>query len=151
MKMRQLERRVRKVESTLGCEPQPMLDLVFALLWFGVAYYLGNPSGDEKPFAAYARALGYASESELNRAIEGKSLELLERFVAAEIKLYAKFDFDIESGDWDGEKQVWRLIFAGLPKSYRNHIARVRNEAKISLTWMRNKNRDIGAYIRCFA
>jgi hypothetical protein len=151
MKMHQLERRVRKVESILRCEPQPTADLLFALLWIGVAYYLGNPSRDERPFAAYARALGYANESELNSAIEGKSRELPKRFLTAEEKLYAKFGFDDRSDDWGRLTEFLKRIRAGLPKSYQKHIARVLEESKVSLTWMRNENRDIGAYIRCFA
>jgi hypothetical protein len=63
MKIRQLERRLRKVESALRCEPDEYADYSWALVWFAIAYYLGNPSRDEKPYAAFARALGYASES----------------------------------------------------------------------------------------
>jgi hypothetical protein len=150
MKIRQLERRVRKLESTLKCEPNRLLDIVSALPWFGVGYYLGNPSRDEKPFAAYARALGYPNESELNSAIEGKARELLHRVVIAEEKLFAKFDSDFPSRDWERQKEVLTRMLSGLPKSYRNHIARVLNEAKISVSWMRGQ-KDVGAYIRCFA
>jgi hypothetical protein len=46
------------------------------LLWFAVAYYLGNPAPGEKPLAAYARALGYANESELKSAMGAKDREL---------------------------------------------------------------------------
>ncbi len=145
MNIRHLEKRLRKVETTLHCEPDEFADYVCALLWFAVAYYVGNPSRDEKPFAAYARALGYASESELNSSLEDNDLELRKRFVAAEVKLWAKVDWS-ESSDW---KKTLDRIEAGLPKSYKDQIKMVMTQAKISLDWI--ESHDIAAYIRCFA
>jgi hypothetical protein len=67
--MRGLERRIRKLESVLPPLLTPYVSWMFAVLWFGIAHYLGNPSPDEKPFAAFARALGYANQSELESAM----------------------------------------------------------------------------------
>jgi hypothetical protein len=151
MKIHHLEKRLRKVEQVLQCEPDETLDKVFALLWFAVAYYLGEPSRHEKPIAAYARALGYASESELNRALEDNDRELWQRSVKAEMKLYAKFDHNCESDGWEGLTKALLCMQSGLPKSYTDQIARVVNHAKISLNWMRNESDDTAAYIRLFA
>src|SRR5262249_11106643 len=43
-----------------------------------VAYYLGNPSSDEKPVAAFARALGYADQSELENAMKDRCQEIVD-------------------------------------------------------------------------
>jgi hypothetical protein len=68
--MRGLERRIRKLESLLPPLLSDDVSWMFGVLWFAVAYYLGNPSPDEKPFAAFARALGYADRSELESVME---------------------------------------------------------------------------------
>lgn len=151
MKIRHLEKRLRKVESTLRCEPNQLIDYVFALQWFAVAYYLGNPSRNEKPFVAFASALGYAGESELNRALENKDRNLRERLIVAEVNLFAKFDCTLGGDDWNKTTQTLQRMQTGLPKSYSDQIDRVVTHAKISLVWLRNESNDIAAYIRFFA
>lgn len=74
--MHGLDRRLRKLESVLPPLLTPHVSWTMGLLWFAVAFYLGNPSPGEKPFAAYARALGYANEAELESAMEAKNREL---------------------------------------------------------------------------
>jgi hypothetical protein len=64
---------------------------ISGLLWFAIAYYLGNPAPNEKPFAAFARALGCANESELNAAIEKNRRDLSIRLHSAEDRVYARF------------------------------------------------------------
>ena len=54
-------RRVRKLKFVLPPLLTGNVSWMFGLLWFAIAYYLGNPSPDDKPFAAFARALGYAN------------------------------------------------------------------------------------------
>jgi hypothetical protein len=146
MNIRHLDKRLRKAESTLRCEPDVLSDKYYALLWFAVAYHVGNPSRDEKPFAAYARALGYASEAELNRALENKDRELLMRVLRAEVEVFTKFDY--KSADLG---EVLRRMQADLPKSYVDQFTTVVALAKISVAWLRNESDDIAAYIRFFA
>jgi hypothetical protein len=74
--MRGLERRLRKLESVLPPLLSDDVSWIFGVLWFAVAYYLGNPSPDEKPFAAFARALGYADRSELESVMEDRNRDL---------------------------------------------------------------------------
>lgn len=74
--MRGLERRIRRLESVLPPLLTPDVSWMFGVLWFAVAHYLGNPSPDEKPFAAFARALGYADQSELENAMEDRYRDL---------------------------------------------------------------------------
>jgi hypothetical protein len=81
--MSSLERRIRKLESVLLPLLTPDVSWAFAVLWFAVAYYLGNPSPDEKPFAAFARALGYADQSELETAMEAPYRHLTEMLYSA--------------------------------------------------------------------
>jgi hypothetical protein len=159
MKLHHLKERLRKVESILRCEPNTLHDLVCALLWFSVAYYLGNPLKHEKPFAAYARALGYANESELDKALKANNRELLSRFAAAEKELYAKFgaknfgakNFGAKDDDWKTIQEALQRMLAGLPKSYKDQIKVIVQQSRISLKWMRNGSEDLAAYIRCFA
>lgn len=146
-----LEKRLGKVESTLRCKRDVQLDIISAMRWFAVAYYLGNPSRDEKPFAAYARALGYASEPELNRALENKDRDLLKRVVAAEVKLFAKFDCTPGNDDWNKISEALKRMQTGLPELYVDQWARIISRAKISLVWLRHESNDIAAYIRYFA
>ena len=68
--MRGLERRIRRLESVLPPLLTDHESWMCGVLWFAVAHYLGNPSPDEKPFAAFARALGYADQSELENAMD---------------------------------------------------------------------------------
>jgi hypothetical protein len=151
MTIRHLEKRLRKAESTLRCEPNVEQDVICALLWFAVAYYLGDSSGDEKPFVAYARALGYAGESELNRALENNDRDLDRKVMAAEIKLLAKFDWTPGRDDLTKFGEALPRMNAGLPKSYVDQMLNVMTEAKISLGWLRNESKNITAYIHFFA
>jgi len=74
--MRGLERKIRKLESVLPPLLSDDVSWIFGVLWFAVAYYLGNPSPGEKPFAAFARALGYADQSELESVMEDRNRDL---------------------------------------------------------------------------
>jgi hypothetical protein len=71
-----IEKRLRRLESTLPPLLTPYESWIAGLLWFAVAYYFGNPSPGDKPFTAYARALGYANESELKSAMGANDREL---------------------------------------------------------------------------
>jgi len=146
MNIRHLEKRLRKLESTLQREPNKTFDYICALLWFAVAYYLGDPSRHEKPFAAFARALGYANESELKSA---DNRDLLHRLATAQTKLYDKFDCNVS--DWNSTAEALARMAAGLPKSYRDQIEIVLSRAKISLRWLRAQTHDLAAYINFFA
>jgi hypothetical protein len=81
--MRGLERRIRRLESVLPPELTDDVSWMYGVLWFAVTHYLGNPSPDEKPFAAFARALGYADQSELENAMEDRYRDLADRLRSA--------------------------------------------------------------------
>jgi hypothetical protein len=123
--MRDLERRVRKLESTLPPLLTPEVSWIFGLLWFAVAYYFGDPSPDEEPFAGYVRALGYANESELNNAMVHNYRDLSNRAYSAEDKICAKFGIHIPSlENCDSEKlfEALKRMEAGLPRSYKDQL-----------------------------
>jgi hypothetical protein len=131
---------------------------ISGLLWFAIAYYLGNPAPNEKPFAAFARALGYANESELNAAIEKNHRDLSSRLHSAEDRAYAKFGIFVSSLDerddackarfWENLKRM----YAGLPRSYKKQLNRMVLVEMIDLAWMRIYYSDNpGRYLRCFA
>jgi hypothetical protein len=77
--MRGLERRIRKLESVLPPLLTPDVSWMFGMLGFAVAHYEGKPSPDEKPFDAFARALGYADQSELKRIMEAPDRDLADK------------------------------------------------------------------------
>jgi hypothetical protein len=81
--MRGLERRIRRLESVLPPLLTDDVSWMYGVLWFAVAHYLGNPSPDEKPFAAFARALGYADQSELENAMEDRYRHLADMLRSA--------------------------------------------------------------------
>jgi hypothetical protein len=81
--MRGLERRIRRLESVLPPLLTDDVSWMFGVLWFALAHYLGNPSPDEKPFAAFARGLGYADQSELENAMEDRYRDLADMIRSA--------------------------------------------------------------------
>src|SRR5262245_56247138 len=89
--MRGLERRLKKLESAVPSLPSADFCHMLGLKWFAVAYYLGHPSPNEKPFEAFARALGYTDETELNTALKDRYRFVSKRFSAAEDELEKKF------------------------------------------------------------
>jgi len=153
-----LDRRLRKLESVL---PPPLTEDVswmFGLWWFAIAHYLGNPSLDERPFGAFARALQYANESELNAAIEKNHRDLSNRLYSAEDRVCARFGIFVSSLDefddacmarfWENQKRM----YAGLPRSYKKQLNRMVLMEKKNLAWMRIYYGDNpGPYLRCFA
>ena len=78
------------MESSLPPLLNETVSWTSGLLWFAIAFYLGKPAPNEKPFAAFARALGYANESELNAAIEKKSSGPVHSFSSPLKNEYAK-------------------------------------------------------------
>ena len=150
--MRDLQRRVRKLESILPPMLNGEVSWMFGVLWFAVAYYLGNPSPDDKPIAAYARALGYANEFDLNSAMEKNDRDLSNRVYRAEDKVYAKFGIHTESlEDSDSKKLAIAIVRMeiGLPQSYKNELKMVLTRTN-DLGWMRVHSDDVRPYLRCF-
>jgi hypothetical protein len=151
--MRGLEKRLRRLE--LAVPPLPDADIchIYGLKWFGVAYYLGHPSSNEKPFAAFARALGYADETELNSALIDRYFVVSDRLRFAEHKLFEKFGINLDKLDEVDPlkfKQGLERMEAGLPKSYKKELNRVLARRDINLLWIW-QHEGIAPYIRCFA
>ena len=123
---------------------------------FAVAYYLGNPSRDEEPLAAFARALGYADESQLNAALDDSVVRNIpwlvrDKFLLAQGKLFEKFGTDLGSGSGNADKlyEALQRIEAGLPKSYKKRLETILARTDINLGWL--KDSDLALYFRCFA
>jgi hypothetical protein len=151
---RDLERRIRKLESSLPPLLTADVSWMFGVLWFAVAYYFGKPSPDEKPFAAFVRALGYADRDELNHAMLREYREVAIRICSAEAKVCAKFDIDIPSLEYercDVEKLLKALnrMEVGLPRPYRDQL-KVALTRKNNLGLMRVRG-DLFSYFSCFA
>jgi hypothetical protein len=157
--MRGFEKRLQKLESTLMDQLDDKdLSPMLGFMWFAVTYYLGKPSPGEKVIVAYARALGYANESELNHAIAIDQRGLRERGrqgvkqrnSSAEEELWKKFGITRTS---DAEKrfEAFKRMEAGLPKSYKDRLKTILRRTDINLEWLRFHSGDIGAFIHCFA
>jgi hypothetical protein len=155
-----LERRLRRLESLLPPLLSENVSWISGLLWFAIGYYLGNPAPNEKPFAAFARALGYANESELNSVIEKNHRDLSNRLRSAEDRALAKFGIfvsSLEDGEFDDayNARFWenlKRMYAGLPRSYKKQLNRMVLVEMIDLAWMRIYYSDNpGRYLRCFA
>ena len=153
-----LGRRLRKLESSLPPLLTEEESWMFGLLWFAVAYYLGNPSPGEKPFGAFARALQYANESELNAAIEKNHRDLSNRLHSAEDRVWAKFGIFVSSldeHDDDCKARFWenqKRMYGGLPRSYKKRLNQMVFMQGTDLAWMRIYYSDnLGPYLRCFA
>jgi hypothetical protein len=158
--MRGLQKRLQKLESTLRHElDRKDLSPLIGFMWFAVTYYLGKPSRGEKLIVAYARALGYANESELNYAIDLDQRGLRQRsqpgvrqrHSSAQNELWKKFGIlDIRTSDAEKRFEAFKRIEAGLPKSYKNRLVRILKRTDINLEQLRF-SRDFGSYLRCFA
>jgi hypothetical protein len=94
-----LERRLRRLESLLPPLLDESVSWLSGLLWFAIAFYLGEPAPNEKPFAAFARALGYANDSELNATIEKNHRDLSTRLKSAEDRVFREFGIIVSSLD----------------------------------------------------
>ena len=150
--IRNLQKRLRKLESILPPLLTDEVSWIFGLLWFSVAYYLGNPEPDEKPAAAYARALGYANEFELNSAMQKNYRDVSNRVYHAEDKVCAKFGIHIPSlEDGDSKKLSIALVRmeTGLPQSYKNELKMVLTRES-DLGWKRVHSDNVATYLGCF-
>ena len=112
---------------------------------------MGNPSRDEEPLAAFARALGYANESQLNAALDDSVVRNIpwlvrDKFLLAQGKLFAKFGAD---GNADKILEALERIEAGLPNSYKKRLKTILARTDINLGWL--KDSDLALYFRCFA
>jgi hypothetical protein len=81
---------------------------------------------DEQPLVAFARALGYQDDSELNSALISRAWEVRRRFFSAREKLFEKFAFDLTTTPTeDSMRKIWETLKrmeAGLRKSYKKSI-----------------------------
>jgi hypothetical protein len=153
-----LGRRLRKLESSLPPLLTKEVSWLSGLLWFAVAYHFGNPSTGEKPFAAFARALRYANESELNAAIENNPRDLSNRLHSAEDRVLAKFGIFVSSLDAHDDACTARFLedqkrmYLSLPRSYKKQLNQMVFLQKTDLAWMRvYYSENPGRYLRCFA
>ena len=148
--MRELQKRLRKLELIMPRQPDEYMCWACALEWFAVAYYLGDPSPDEAPFAAFARALGYAGERELNKSMTYRPHALVRSFLAAKNKLLAKFGVSGTSHQAIALWQALKRMEAGLPNSYKDRLKAVLSRADINVASIRFDS-GIVPYLRIFA
>ena len=120
-----LERRLRRLELLLPPLLDESVSWLSGLLWFAIAFYLGEPAPNEKPFVAFARALGYATALELNAAIEKNLIGTCRCSQSAEDRVFREFGIFVSSLDehddackarfWENQKRM----YVGLPRSYK--------------------------------
>jgi hypothetical protein len=138
--IRDLEKRLRKLESNLppperSEEEKSKSDLALFLMYavgyyFGdpKPYYFGDPKPNEPPVAAYARALGYEHQGKLQDALKNKASgrndpEFDERDARASRRLFAKFGVNLKSANGRKFSKALKRIHAGLSESYKERLA----------------------------
>jgi hypothetical protein len=119
--MRDIERRLRKLESQVPPQPTEEEKTSGRLQWFlicAVAYYLGDPTPQEAPVEAYMRALGYPNPHEFRKAWDANDPDVHERDRLARIKLLEKFGVSWEH-EWEEIIEAFERMEAGLPERYK--------------------------------
>jgi hypothetical protein len=159
--MRPLQNRLQRIESALKNELyEKDLSPLIGFMWFAVTYYLGKPLRGEKLIAAYARALGYSNESELNYAValDQRGLRqrgrpgVRQRNSSAQDELWKKFGILNSHTSNDIKRfEAFARMEAGLPKSYKRRLETILKRTDINLEQLLFHSRDFGAYIQCFA
>jgi hypothetical protein len=149
---RDLGRRIRKLESSLPPLITDGVSRIFALLWFAIAYYFGKPLPDEKPFAAYVRALGYGDRDELNHAMLRNYREVANRISSAEYRVCEEFGIHIpslEESDSESFSKALERMEAGLPQSYKNQLKTLSTGGNDLV--LKRIGGDLFSYLRYFA
>src|SRR5262245_58598777 len=116
--MRDIERRLRKLESQIPRQPTEQEQIVERLqrfLFCAVAYYLGDPTPEGSVMEAYGRALGYPNSHEFRKAWDAKDPDLFQRDRLARIKLLEKFGVSRER-ESVAIAAALRRMEAGLPE-----------------------------------
>ena len=127
--MRGLQKRLRRLECSMPhrqpelTEEEKRIKYARQLLWFATAQYLGDPTPSEPPIAAYARALGYAHQGELIRAVEDDDPKYDEKWALANHRLFTKFGANLDAPD-RSEKMLEALqrMEAGLSEDYKERL-----------------------------
>jgi len=127
--MRGLQKRLRRLECSMPhrqpelTEEEKTLRYARRLLWFAIAQYLGDPTPSEPPIAPYARALGYAHQGELIRAVDNNDPEYDEKSALANHRLFAKFGVNLDAPDWSEKmREALQRMEAGLSEDYKERL-----------------------------
>jgi len=145
MRDEEFQRRLEKLEAQVPRQPtaeEQVRVVVREVLFFAVAHYLGNPTAEESPMDAFARALGYAPGKEFRLARDSKDPDLLERWAKAKTKLLATFGVSWKH-KWDDIVDALQRMEAGLSEDYKRRLKRCIEDGLRSLRSRRyNKLRD---------
>jgi hypothetical protein len=124
MRDEDFRRRLEKLEAQVPRQPtaeEQVRVAVREVLFFAVAQYLGNPTEEESPMDAFARALGYAPGKEFRLARDSRDPDLLERWAKADTKLLATFGVSWEH-KWDDIVDALQRMEAGLSEDYKDRL-----------------------------
>src|SRR5262245_46649606 len=119
--MRDIERRLRKLESQIPRQPTEQEQIVERLqrfLFYAVAYYLGDPTPGGSVMEAYGRALGYPNSNEFRKAWDAYDPDLQERMRLAKGKLLERFGVSVQH-EWEEIIEACKRMHAGLPERYK--------------------------------
>jgi hypothetical protein len=152
--MRDLQKRLLRVESVLPSLPSDTECWISALVWFGIAYYLGKPAPKERPFVAFVRALGYHDERELKSDVANKDWMVSRKIASAKDKLFEIFGIRLVTLRDDPKRSLkyykgLKRIEAGLPVSYKKRLKKMLTRADINIAWIQ-ENGGIVHYLSYF-
>jgi hypothetical protein len=124
--IRDLDKRLRKLESRLPPEQSEEEEFKGALFLFQVAaigYYLGDLKPNEPPMAGFSRALGYERSGDLQDAMKKNLPEFNQRYARAQRKLFTKFGVNLSTADGKEFSEALKRMHAGLPESRKERLA----------------------------
>lgn len=112
-----IKKRLDKLDSQM---PREMYEFTRARLFVidCIAYYFGSPTSNEPFFSAFARALGYTCERDLETAMRCNDPNYAEKYSLAVRKLFAKFNV---SSDEEFVAEAKRM-YAGISKAYKKQM-----------------------------
>jgi hypothetical protein len=124
MRDEKFQRRLEKLEAQVPRQPTAQEVATLrdrSILFFAVAYYLGNPTEEGSPMEAFARALGYAAGKEFRLAFDNRTSDFIERWAKAKTKLLATFGVSREDRP-DVILDALERMEAGLCKDYKERL-----------------------------
>jgi hypothetical protein len=135
MTIRNLDRRLKRLEAQMPRTPDEQRQAVRKssrymkiLTMCAIAQYFGNPQPHDSMMTGYARALGYQSTFEYQKAAQENYPEHQVRVIEASIRVFAKFGLDLaEMGEEDGLKfaQAMNGMESGLCEHYKETLRRI--------------------------
>ena len=131
---RKLRKRIEKLKSLIPRQRTELEKETARLRWLltlSVAFYLGDPKPGRSVAEAHARALGYPTSSEYDKALAHQDPDCIERMRLANDKLLAKFGVNW-GAEWNALVDAFERVKAGFSEEYKQSWDKVQREDNLS-------------------